>query len=118
MTCKNCGKYNDDNAKYCSQCGAKIEGYSYEDTEEYKAENSKKDDSDFSLKELDSWPQWVLSLISFFVPILGIIYYALERNRVPVRAKKCLNMSILSIVLIIGIAVSVYVISFIFMVLV
>lgn len=116
MTCKNCGKYNEDSAKYCSHCGTRLDGYSYEDTEEYKA--TKKEESDFSLKELDSWPQWVLSLISFFVPILGIIYYAIDRNRVPQRAKKCLNMSILSIALCIGIVVSVYIVSFIIMILV
>ena len=114
MTCKNCGKYNEDKAKYCVECGTKLDGYSSESQEE----KPKKENGDFSLKELDSWPQWILLLISFFVPILGIIYYAIDRDRVPVRAKKCLTMSIVSLAIVIGIAISVHIVAFVLTVLI
>ena len=50
--------------------------------------------------------------------MLGIIYYAIDRDRVPVRAKKCLTMSIVSLAIVIGIAISVHIVAFVLTVLI
>ena len=40
----------------------------------------------------------LLKVLCFFVPLAGIILYCLDKDKKPVAAKQCLNMSIISIV--------------------
>lgn len=45
----------------------------------------------------------LLKVLCFFVPLAGIILYCLDKDKKPVAAKQCLNMSIIALVL--GVAV-------------
>ncbi len=47
----------------------------------------------------------LLKVLCFFVPIAGIILYCLDKDKKPVAAKQCLNMSVISIAVSIGVAV-------------
>lgn len=58
----------------------------------------------------DDKPDTALNVASFFIPIVGIILYFIERDKKPLKAKAALKWSLISI----GIAVGLYVLSLIF----
>lgn len=41
----------------------------------------------------------LLKVLCFFVPLAGIILYCLDKDKKPVAAKQCLNMSIIALVI-------------------
>lgn len=76
MFCKNCGKEIDDKAVVCVNCGAAVQGNSVEDKVSVG-----------------------LCILSFIIPIFGIIYWPVKNKETPKRAKACGITAIVSWVL-------------------
>lgn len=58
----------------------------------------------------DDKPDTALNVVSFFIPIAGIILYFVEKDKKPLKAKAALKWSLISI----GVAVALYILLFIF----
>ncbi len=72
MYCKNCGKEIDDNAYVCPNCGVKVESES----------NVVKADADSGSKA--GW-----GVLSFFIPLVGLILFLMWKNERPQTSKVC-----------------------------
>lgn len=81
-TCKFCGATLPDNATICPQCGAPHEPVS----------------SNIISAE-DDRPSVGLNILSFLVPIVGIILYFATKGQYPIKAKANLKWAIISIVI-------------------
>ena len=79
MYCHQCGKEINTDSKFCSYCGAQL----YQD----QVIHQEKDDKSIGY-----------AILSFFIPIVGIIFYVLWKNDFPMRAKSCLKGFIAGIV--------------------
>lgn len=58
----------------------------------------------------DDKPDTALNVVSFFIPIVGIILYFVEKDKKPLKAKAALKWSLISI----GVVVALYILLFIF----
>lgn len=72
MFCRNCGKEIDDNAYVCPHCGVKVE----------HKNNSAKADAESGSKA--GW-----GVLSFFIPLVGLILFLTWKNERPQTAKVC-----------------------------
>ena len=75
MYCKNCGKQIDDNADICIHCGVLTD-----------KGNSIKNQQNNSVSD---GPDIGLNILAFLIPIIGIIYYAVNREKYPLKADSC-----------------------------
>jgi hypothetical protein len=99
MYCNNCGTYLPNDAVVCSNCGTRfdttyIETYAPVPVD-HNAYAAQFDKSDIGL-----------NILSWFVPIFGIIYYFIKKDETPKKAKGTLKSALIStavsLVLIIG----------------
>ena len=72
MFCKNCGKEIDDKAYVCPYCGVKVES----------ATDASKADADSGSKA--GW-----GILSFLIPLVGLILFLMWKNERPQTAKVC-----------------------------
>lgn len=72
MFCKNCGKEINDNAYVCPYCGIKVE----------RVTDSSKADADSGSKA--GW-----GILSFIIPLVGLILFLMWKNERPQTAKVC-----------------------------
>lgn len=92
MYCHQCGKEVGE-SKFCPYCGASLEyqssqsGY-YEPIQQNISYGREDDESSFGF-----------ALLSFFVPIAGIVLYCLWYKEYPLKAKSCLKGFVSAIVL-------------------
>ena len=75
MFCKNCGKEIDDNAYVCPHCGVKVKD---EDAERQE-----------KIAQADSGSKVGWGILSFFIPLVGLILFCLWRKDRPQTAKVC-----------------------------
>lgn len=80
MYCKNCGKQIDDNAVVCIHCGVATGG-------PIRAQSAVADA-----------PSWGYALLGFFVPIVGLILFLLEKDTMPLRAKSAGKGALVSVI--------------------
>ncbi|MBE6747734.1 MAG: zinc-ribbon domain-containing protein [Ruminococcaceae bacterium] len=66
MHCKNCGKNIDDSATYCINCGTRF---------------------DNNINETDDRSSFWFAILSFFIPIVGLILFLIYEGKKPKRAK-------------------------------
>lgn len=86
MYCHQCGKEINQDACYCPYCGAP----QYQNT---TAPNSA------STVQEDDAPSSIFAVISFFIPLAGIILYVIWQKEYPLKAKSCLKGIVSGIVL-------------------
>lgn len=99
MYCHQCGKEVGD-AKFCPYCGTKLkaeteEGY-YEpihDQSQYQYQYQQP-----PYYRPDDAPHFGYALLSFFIPIVGIILFVIWNQEYPLRAKSCLKGFIAGII--------------------
>lgn len=87
MFCKKCGKEIADDAKFCPSCGDTVAATS-EKKEEAVTVEIPKDEISVGF-----------SILSFLIPIFGIIYYFVKRKQFKTKAEACLISAIGGIVL-------------------
>ena len=84
MYCHQCGKEVGD-AKFCPYCGAQLNGQpsqgDYQPLYNQQTYYSHPDDE----------PSFGYALLSFFIPIVGIILFIVWNKEFPLRAKSCLK---------------------------
>ena len=82
MFCKNCGKEIDDNAYVCPHCGVKVDG-----------------SNDTSNKDADSGSKAGWGILSYLIPIAGLILFLMWKNERPKTAKICGICALVSVIL-------------------
>ena len=75
MFCKNCGKEIDNNAYICPNCGVKV----HDEEAERREQNA----------QADSGSKVGWGILSFFIPLVGLILFIVWRNDRPQTAKVC-----------------------------
>ena len=103
MFCKECGKKVEDGNKFCTGCGRRIEPistYTISNNEElyinrkensniqninYNNQNYSNQNVNYVAKE--DKPSILLNIVSFFIPIVGLILFLTMRNETPKKAK-------------------------------
>lgn len=99
MYCSKCGKEVEETVNFCPSCGTKIINPDNLKTE--TTNNSKYQSIKYSRMDLDNpndVPTTGLMVLSFIIPIVGIILYCLWSHDFPKKAKCCLKGFIGSIV--------------------
>lgn len=76
MICKNCGQEIDDRAAICVHCGVPTQNGGEADTQSTG-----------------------LNILSFFVPLAGIIMYFCMKEKTPIKAKGIIKWALISIVI-------------------
>jgi len=79
MFCIKCGAANQDDSRFCTTCGAPLKT----NIDQYK-------DSDI--------PSTGLKVLSFFIPIVGLILYIVWNNSYPDKARSCGKWALISII--------------------
>lgn len=77
MFCNKCGKQIPNDAKFCPECGASL-----------NAQNSQGDEASFGY-----------ALLSFFIPVVGLVLFIVWNKEYPKRAKSCLYGIIAGVIL-------------------
>lgn len=75
--CPNCGKENSDEAVFCMQCGTIF--------------------SRANEPVIQDKPSVGLCILAVFIPLFGLIYWPVEHNRTPNKARACGIAAIVSI---------------------
>ena len=70
MFCRNCGKQIPNDSAFCSECGARV-GSDYVNNDTIYVEDK---------------PNLLLNVLSFFLPIVGLILYFVMKKEKPVKA--------------------------------
>lgn len=78
MFCSNCGKQVDPRAVVCVNCGCAVNDWA-----------SKPDDT----------PDVGLNILSFFIPIVGLVLYAVHYRETPDKANSMLTWAVVSMLL-------------------
>ncbi len=109
MYCKNCGKKLDSKANFCEYCGEKVEnnkkkvyctfcGKEILESDlvcPYCLKNVKKN---LEFGSIDSQTK-LLCILSFFVPIMGLVLWLIYKDNEADKAQKIINWTILGFVL-------------------
>lgn len=84
MYCYQCGKEVGD-VKFCPYCGAQLDGQTAQGT--YQPINNQQT----QYSQPGDEPSFGYALLSFFIPIVGIILFVVWNQEFPLRAKSCLK---------------------------
>ena len=103
MKCERCGTELSNNAKFCTNCGNKIKRPEYTTPQS----NTNVNAYNYSSVPVGSIEQNIsddkkdigLNILCWFVPIVGIILYFINRKDKPIRSKSNLTVALVSIVL-------------------
>ena len=100
MFCKNCGNQIDDNAVVCPHCGCATDNFNQNHRPNTPAPRE------------DDAPNAGFAVLSFFVPIVGLILYLVWKDSMPMRAHSCGKGALISVIVYAAITV-LYLIIFI-----
>ena len=84
MYCKNCGKEIDDNAIVCIHCGSTV------------SDNPKKSSS---TQQIDEGATPALQILSFLIPLVGLILFIVYYQDNPTKANECGKMALIGFIL-------------------
>lgn len=121
MICPKCNAPMDDNMRFCGICGEDMLRYqqtqqaSAESEEKYEAaadntenvqppydnswqynpaENQNYNANTFTPAENEDKPDTLMNVLSFFVPLVGMIMYFIEREKHPIKARAMLKWTV------------------------
>lgn len=89
MFCRNCGKEIDDRAYVCPNCGVKVKDELTEQRESRAAANS----------DADSGSKAGWGILSFLIPIVGLILFCMWKNERPKTASVCGKCALISVII-------------------
>lgn len=91
MYCTHCGKEIDDNANFCSYCGATLTADTQfnqnPDAQYYAQRGYQGKGSSQPLEQDDS--NMGFSILCFLFPVVGLILYLVWRDQYPLKARSC-----------------------------
>jgi hypothetical protein len=106
MFCSKCGGQIPEGAQFCAVCGAPAAGeapqQAYPQQQPYPPQYQQ---GYYTPPPVEDVPNTGLNVLSFFIPIAGIIIYATSYQQTPVKAKAALKMAIISICVGVGIGI-------------
>lgn len=85
MFCPNCGEQIDDNAVICPKCGVQIKPFT---------------------TAVSDAPSVSCAILSFFLPIVGLILYLVWKDQMPLRAKSTGKGALIGFVVLLLIAIT------------
>ncbi|MDD8049079.1 MAG: zinc-ribbon domain-containing protein [Thomasclavelia sp.] len=96
MFCRKCGKEISDDALFCEYCGEPTNNQPYNNQFDY---NNQMNANQYNYQQTGGFipsgdidhSSFGLSAVSFFFPIVGIIFYILWHNTYPLKANSCKN---------------------------
>ena len=108
--CYRCGALIEDNANFCQNCGTAQKQPQYNQYNQYQQNPQPVKPATEDKKS------FLIALLGFFIPLVGIILYFIWRDETPLKAKSALKGAIISIVIVIilviaSIALSIFVVS-------
>lgn len=93
MYCYKCGNQVDENAKFCPNCGTQLNNqqtsHNYEPIYQESSSYVKEDDA----------PSFLFALLSFVIPVVGLVLFILWNKEYPQKAKSCLKGFVANIIL-------------------
>lgn len=101
MYCKNCGGWISDDSVFCSYCGCRVDEGNRAPGGSASADN-----------ESNVW----FSVLSFFVPLAGLILYIVYETKNPTRAKAAGKWAIIGFLVSIGLSIIASIFSMVFFV--
>lgn len=96
MYCHHCGKEVGD-AKYCPYCGVELR-VDYDETQDSQSQNDYEPLHQSSYYHEDDAPSFGFALLSFCIPLVGLILYIIWNRDYPLKAKSCLKGLIIGFV--------------------
>lgn len=90
MYCHQCGKEVGD-AKFCPYCGAKLDVESTQGYYQPLQDQYNQQQPYYSYSRPDDRPSFGYALLSFMIPIVGIVLFIIWNHEYPQRAKSCLK---------------------------
>ena len=110
MYCKNCGAQIDDGDRFCSYCGARVKSNDYEGKSDYDnyegySHVSESECNDHYVGEektgcpCDDKPSVGYGILSFFIPLVGLILFISWHKETPKKAKSCIIGAIIGFAL-------------------
>lgn len=108
MYCRKCGKQLNQSDLFCTDCGTKLSDTSetqgtYVPIEKKHKNKSRPDESSIGF-----------GILSFFVPVAGIVLYLVWRDEKPLIAKSCLYGFLTSLAVIAALFILYFIIIFLF----
>ena len=94
MKCQNCGSELIAGTSHCHYCGnANMAQYPQQNFSQQMNSNYQQFNGvqDVSQKDAEVW----LKIVSFLIPIVGVIMYFVKKNEAPVYAKSCLTWGLI-----------------------
>lgn len=105
MYCTHCGNELDNKAVICPKCGLIANKTAYDaafgavSRNNDTAQNSAGSSTPAQPQQVVDKPNPAFSILSFFIPIFGIVIYLAEHKKTPIASKRYLIWSIVSIAL-------------------
>lgn len=96
MYCHQCGK-EIGNVNYCPYCGVKQEN-AHNANDMYNDHRYEPIREQYPTREDDA-PSGVFAVVSFFLPIVGIILYIIWHKDYPLKAKSCLKGTVIGLII-------------------
>ncbi len=112
MYCTHCGQpLSPDCAGVCQNCGSPVQNtYQTANMPPYYGQPMMSYIPPVSYENADT----LLKVACFFIPLLGIILYCVDKDKKPVSAKQCLKMSLTAMGISIGSVVLIWLMMFLF----
>lgn len=88
MYCEKCGSKNDENSKFCVNCGSELSNFSYSSSNAQNVETEEKEGSKFG---------W--GVLGFFIPIVGLVLFLTWKKDRPKSSKAAGLGALISVIL-------------------
>lgn len=98
MYCHQCGKEIADDSKFCPYCGTQLKGETTQGYYQPLQDQPQYQYQQTPYSRIDDEPNFGYALLAFFIPIVGIILFAIWNHEYPLRARSCLKGFITGIV--------------------
>ena len=95
MNCPNCGSLLSSDAKFCSNCGYRND----QNVQCNDIPNGSYADSGNKIQTAEDGKNVGYNVLSFFVPVVGLILWLLWKDEYPIRAKSCGKSALISVIL-------------------
>ena len=95
MYCYQCGKQVGEDVKFCPYCGAQLNSHDQNNGNGYNPINQ---NYQGSYQKPDDESSFGYALLSFFIPVVGLVLYLVWSKEYPLRAKSCIKGFIANIV--------------------
>lgn len=95
MYCYQCGKQVEEGVKFCPYCGAQLDAHAQNQDRGYRPIDQ---GYQSSYARADDEPSFGYALLSFLIPVVGLVLYLVWNKEYPMRAKSCIKGFIANIV--------------------